>query len=294
MQRFCRLPSIFTLVLCLPLALASAAAARGPGSQSDELFREAVRLCQEADQKASEKRLDAIHADLQVEATPPDDSAAPPQRTVPRHLMEQGGTYLAANVKDEDGTPAFIHVSEVDMPLRIAIDYPRLGARGASRVETREAAIEAMRMWEKPIQTAVPWFRLEFVKEDPDAAVQVVWKNRIPAGWAGFGRIRYWDSAEGIRVGGRMEISTTPSIATGISSRMKVEEVQLLVAHEFGHVLGLGHCLDCDSAMNYSWETRERIFVTELDVATFAKLVAIPNGTRTDGKPLRAFSGSRR
>ena len=40
----------------------------------------------------------------------------------------------------------------------------------------------------------------------------------------------------------------------------------MLIAHEFGHVLGLGHCLDCDSAMNYSWETRDRVFVTQVDV----------------------------
>ena len=38
------------------------------------------------------------------------------------------------------------------------------------------------------------------------------------------------------------------------------------VAIEFGHILGLGHCLDCDSAMNYSWHTRDRVFVTQTDV----------------------------
>ena len=58
---------------------------------------------------------------------------------------------------------------------------------------------------------------------------------------------------------------------------LEVGQVSLLIAHEFGHVLGLGHCLDCDSAMNYSWATRGRIYVTELDIRTFLALVAQTN-----------------
>ena len=72
-----------------------------------------------------------------------------------------------------------------------------------------------------------------------------------------------------------MEISTTPDPRTTLT----IDQVRRLVAHEFGHVLGLGHCLDCDSAMNYSWATRERVLVTDLDVQTFLELVEIPNGT---------------
>ncbi len=51
-----------------------------------------------------------------------------------------------------------------------------------------------------------------------------------------------------------------------------------MVAHEFGHVLGLGHCLDGDSALNYEWTQRKRSHVTDLDVRTFLKLVSIPSG----------------
>ncbi len=46
----------------------------------------------------------------------------------------------------------------------------------------------------------------------------------------------------------------------------------MLFAHEFGHILGLGHCLDCDSAMNYSWHTRDRVFVTQTDVDAVSEL----------------------
>jgi predicted Zn-dependent protease len=64
------------------------------------------------------------------------------------------------------------------------------------------------------------------------------------------------------------------------------------VAHEFGHVLGLSHCLDCDSVMSYDWQTRGRTFVTELDVLTFRALMQQPNGFRVDGRPLGSLRSS--
>jgi hypothetical protein len=196
---------------------------------------------------------------------PPADAAA----------LDAAGTYLRPNVRLDDGRPGFAHVTEAEMPWRIAIGFPHSPPRYGSRSAARDAAIEAMRMWEQAIQPHVPWFRLEFVEKDPAAPVQVSWKRRITGPWAGFGGIalRIVDGVP--RAVGQMEVSTTPDNFTVL----EVDDVRLLVAHEFGHVLGLGHCLDCDSAMNYSWHTRERVLVTDVDVRTFRALLERPNGS---------------
>ena len=52
---------------------------------------------------------------------------------------------------------------DADMPLRVAIAYPKVPPRYGSRADGRKVAIEAMRLWETEIQKQLPWFRLEFV-----------------------------------------------------------------------------------------------------------------------------------
>ena len=211
---------------------------------------------------------------------------AAPART---QLAPAGPNFLQANWKDVDGTAGFLHVVPEDMPLVVAIGLPKDPPKRGSSRDAREASIDAIRQWESAIQPRLPWFEVRFVEKDREAAVQIQWKRRITGPWAGFGGMRYAIRDGVLRVGGAMEISTRPADLSALA----VKDVRRVVAHEFGHVLGLGHCHTCDSAMNYEWNTEKEISVTELDVNTFVALVAQPNGRRVDGRPFSFLEKSR-
>ena len=169
-----------------------------------------------------------------------------------------------------------------DMPLRVSVAMPREPAHYVSLAATREAVLEGLRLWERALQAELPWFQLAISETDPEALIQVVWRRKLSGVAAGLGRIS-WELEQGkLRVRGSLEYTT--QTCEFPECRLKAEEVTLLVAHEFGHTLGLLHCLSCDSIMNYSWETERRRFVTELDVRTYKALNQLPNGLRTDMK----------
>jgi hypothetical protein len=163
----------------------------------------------------------------------------------------------------EDGGRPLVRVSPDEMPWRVSIGMPRNTPKYGSRTKGREVAIAAMRQWERGIQTELPWFELEFVKKDRNAPVTIEWKRRTTGSAVGRAGPTCWVKDGRLRVGGRMEVSVLPCPTC---TALTIDEISMLISHEFGHVLGLGHCLDCDSAMNYSWETRDRVFVTRSDI----------------------------
>jgi hypothetical protein len=110
---------------------------------------------------------------------------ANPRSEAPPLAVRGDDGFLAPNAKDVDGAPAYVHYAREDMPIRVNVELPRLAARYASRDQTDAGVIDAIRGWESAIQPAVPWFRLEIVRDDPDADIQVEWKTRITGGRPG-------------------------------------------------------------------------------------------------------------
>jgi|GEM_PF-3301298 len=182
--------------------------------------------------------------------------------------------------KFADGSTRRQSIGPDDMPWRVAIDTPKNNPRYGSRADARRVAIESMRGWERAIQTRAPWFELGFVDRDPEAAVQIEWKRRMTGsaqGRAGPVCRIGGREGEGIRAGGEMEIGIQ---SCPTCSPITLDEIRMLVAHEFGHILGLGHCLDCDSAMNYSWHTRDRVFVAQTDVEAVGEILYRDDATK--------------
>ena len=203
---------------------------------------------------------------------------------LPARSAATPGDFLAPNAEDVDGAPAYVHYTPEDMPLRVNVQLPKLPARYASREQTDAAVIGAIKSWETAIQPVLPWFALEIVRDDKDAQIQVEWKTRITgdaAGWGGIG----WEIVGGrLRARGSFIYATKPCLEP--SCQLALDELKLVVTHEFGHTLGLRHCLSCDSAMSYSFETQRRVLITETDLRTVRALYGVPNGMREDGTPM--------
>ncbi|MBW2288369.1 MAG: matrixin family metalloprotease [Deltaproteobacteria bacterium] len=204
-----------------------------------------------------------------AEATPSKDAAAVEVPPGSGQIEEFLGC------KEPGGDTRTVPVTRAEMPWRVAIGKPKSSPRYGSRQQARDAAIEAMQLWERSIQTRVPWFELAFVERDKEAPVQIEWKRRITGKAAGRGGPVCWFQGESARAGGHMEIAVR---SCPTCTPLTVDQVKMLVAHEFGHILSLGHCLDCDSAMNYSWHTQDRVFVTETDVVAVAGLLGEAGG----------------
>jgi len=213
--------------------------------------------------------------------------SAPAQIPADAKVADDEHGYLAPNTEDLDGAPAYVHYTPEDMPLRVDVQLPKLAARYSSREATDAAVVEAIRGWEAAIQTVLPWFKLEIVRGERDAQIHVEWRTRVTGDAAGRGGIAWQVIGRRLRARGYFYYATSP--CPEVYCQLDIDELKLVVTHEFGHTLGLMHCLDCSSAMSYSWETQKRTLITDVDLRTIRALYALPNGTRADGNLMLAL-----
>jgi hypothetical protein len=189
--------------------------------------------------------------------------------------------YLEPNVVDVDGTPAFVHFGERDMPLTVALPVPESSAIGATPEETRRAAISGFEVWEYSIRRIFPWFELDVREQHPDPDVDVRWSRRPRGYLPARGTIGYRIEAGAPRATGQIVLSTQP--VPSQRARVSPGQLRLHAMHAFGSALGLPDCRRCDSMMSLAWRRRDSFRVTDLDLRTFEALTQRPNGLRIDG-----------
>jgi len=219
---------------------------------------------------------------------PPAPGAAPPVGARP---LDPETGFLAPNTQDLSGAPAYVHFTPEDMPLRVNVDMPLQGARYNSREVTDAAIVSAVRSWEAAARSVLPWFRIEIVRGDREAAaVHVQAKKSLADDALARGGIS-WETGTGrVRARGWLEYST--GRCAELYCQVDLDALSRAVLHEFGHTLGLGHCLGCDSMMSDAWRTATAPRITDVDLRTLRALYALPNGSLAGGAPMSALPAS--
>jgi predicted aspartyl protease len=230
-------------------------------------------------QTGAEAEADALAVRIEFPDRPPPGSQ---DRGVAE--IDAAALYLEPNVVDVDGTPAFVHFGERDMPLTVAIPLPDSSAIGSWPEDTRRAAVSGFNAWAYAIRRILPWFELDVHEEHPDPDIAVRWSRRPRGYLPARGAIGYRIEEGSLRVTGEIVLSTQPIPSQ--RARVSPGELRVHAMHAFGSALGLPDCRRCDSMMSLAWRRRDSFVVSDLDLRTFEALVQTPNGLRVDGGQL--------
>ena len=162
-----------------------------------------------------------------------------------------------------EGSGRWVVLSESDMPWRISVGPSNRPLKGGTREEAREVVIEAMQEWADAIRTQLPWFRLEYQKNDVGADVAVVWKRGSSVRSPGQAEPRCGKTRGQLFTGGILEIVLQACPTCRV---MTTNELRVFVLHHFGHLLGLDNCTRCGAAMSQQWYEAIELQVTRVDV----------------------------
>jgi len=176
--------------------------------------------------------------------------------------------YLCAEL-DGDGILEVLRWPVETSQIRIWVPEPEDLPPGLAR-DFQNAAARGIRAWNgHPIPLSV---RTRKTGESPDATVQ--WVSSMEGDRLGRAEIEWARSGEIVRV--RVLGFTVNTHQPGTEGRaLTPQEVELVAAHEMGHVLGLPHSDDARDVM-FPQNTATRL--TARDFRTLAALYSLPNG----------------